>query len=176
MKRSTLLLLAMATLSFGACHSSRHTARTPQPDDTVASRHETPKRVLSVIPFTAEVEGMAVSGQLRMAEDSVMWLTASKFIEVGRAMATADSVFLHAPLMGREEAMDYATLHRRTGVKTSLRDLQQMALAPDASQRIADLADKLGFSVTVHVGQRRQVDELSFPFVKASALKKGPQR
>lgn len=176
MKARTLTLLLLAALAFGACHSSRRTAVAPLPDTTDATQPLPPHRTYTVVPFTAEVDGMAVSGQLRMAEDSVMWLSVNKFIEVARALATADSLFLHAPMLGYDGAMDYPTLQRHTGVKTSLREMQQMALAPDAEQRIAELAAKLGFNAKVQIGQRRQVQQLNFPYAKPQQPVKGTTR
>ena len=156
--------LLLAALLVAACHSTKPAVKPPAEAETPV---ETPRpRLYTVIPFTAEVEGMNVSGQLRMAEDSAMWVTVSKFIEVGRAMATPDSLFLHAPVLGREEALDYGALRRRTGVDITFAQMQQMAIAPDAERRIEALADKLGFDARLHLGSPRHPASLTFPYTK----------
>lgn len=160
--------LLLALLAAG-CRSSRQTvAPTPPAPEAPPVAADTvpalPQRQYTVLQFTGVVEGMTVDGQLRIAEDSAMWLSVNKIIEVGRALATADSVFLRAPLLGRDEGMDYATLNRATGVKTSLAELQEIALDENASERINALARRLGFNATVRITARRRVDRLSFPF------------
>jgi hypothetical protein len=115
--------------------------------------------------FTGEVEGVSVNGQLRVAHDSVMWLSVNKVVELGRAMATVDSVWLRAPLMGRDDALDYADLQRLARTRITYDDLQSIALADDAEARIAALARQLGFSADIQI-TRRQVEHLTFPYPK----------
>ena len=167
MKRTQHMLvlaaIALLSLATAACHSSRRTAATPRHDAT-PEEAAPQRRAYSIIPFTAEAEGLTVSGQVRLAHDSCLWVSISKYIEVGRGLALADSVFFQSALMGSNEATDYAGLRKRTGVHTSLAELQTMLLAPDADRRIADLARRLGYTLTVHLGQRRQVETLTFPY------------
>ena len=162
-KRIYIALLPLLLLA--GCHSSRKATSTPPPV-VEEPPVEAPKRVYTVVTFEGEVEGVAVNGQLRMAQDSVMWLSVSKLIELGRALATPDSLWLRAPLMNRDEAMDYAGLRRQTGVTITFDEMQQTVLADDAEARLARLAQQLGFSATVRITGRRQVEHLSFPYTK----------
>ena len=156
-----IMLLLLAT----GCHTARKVTTTPEPE-AVAAETEAPKRTYTVLTFEGEVEGIAVNGQLRVAEDSAMWVSLTKVIEVGRAMCTPDSLWLHAPLLGRDDAMDYATLRRLTGVDISYDELQQTVLAPDAETRVAHLARRLGVDASGRITRRRQAEHLSFPYNK----------
>ena len=96
----------------------------------------------------------------------VLWLSATKVVEVGRALATPDSLWLRAPLLGRDEAMDYAALRRATGVAITFDEMQQMLLADDAEERLNALARRLGLEATLRIKARRRVDRLTFPYPK----------
>lgn len=165
MTRTKILLIALLALLAAGCHTTKKATRSEQEPVT-----ETPapaqKRTYTVMNFTGEVEGVSVNGQMRLAEDSVMWLSVTKIIEMGRAMCTPDSLWLRAPLMGRDDAMDYNTLQRQTGVKVTFGELQETALADDAEERIARMASRLGFTAKIHITQRREVDNLTFPYPK----------
>ena len=162
-----LILLGVVLLT--GCRATKKVTPSPAPvaepvvEETPVA---TPKRTYTVMQFTGEVEGISVAGQLRMAEDSVMWLSVNKIIEVGRAMATPDSLWLRVPLMNRNDAMDYAGLKRITGKTVTFDELQQIATAPDAEERIRHLAASLGFSADITITARRTVERLTFPFAK----------
>ena len=164
--RRILLLILLPLLAFG-CHTARKTPRAPEPVTQAPEPPEQePKRFYSVILFEGEVEGVNVNGQLRVAEDSAMWISVVKLIEMGRAMCTPDSLWLHAPLLGHEDALDYAGLKRMTGVSLTYDELQQTVMAPDAEARLARMAQQLGMKANIHITQRRQVEHLSFPYPK----------
>lgn len=156
-------MLLLALLATG-CHSTRKVTTVPEAVPTVEA--ETPKRNYTVLTFEGVVEGMSVNGQLRVAEDSAMWVSVTKLIEMGRAMCTPDSLWLHAPLLGHDDAMDYTSLRRRTGVDITYDEMQQCVLAPDAEERVANLARRLGFAARIRITQRRQPDHLTFPYTK----------
>lgn len=161
--------LLLAVLAAG-CHAGRKAAapKVPPADGTTdtAVAVELPPRPYTVINFEATVQGLVVDGQLRLAEDSVLWLSATKVVEVGRALATPDSLWLRAPLLGRDEAMDYAALRRTTGVAITFDEMQQMLLADDAEERLNALARRLGLEATLRIKARRRVDRLTFPYPK----------
>ena len=164
-----LFCMSLLIALLAGCHSSRPTATAPDVPPAEAEGPapvEPPRRTYTVMNFSGEVEGVSVNGQLRLAEDSVMWLSVNKMIELGRALATPDSLFLRAPMMGRDEAIDYPALQRLTGRNITFDDLQQTVLADDASERIARLAASLGASAHLTISERRQVEHLSFPFPK----------
>ena len=153
-------------LLLAGCHTARHAAVAPDGQAEEPAPVVAPQRTYTVITFTGEVEGISVAGQLRMAEDSVIWVSMNKVIEMGRAMATPDSLWLRAPLLGRDDALDYATLRRTTGVGMTFDELQQMVSAEDAEVRIERMAKQLGARVTLKFTDRRRVDHLTFPYPK----------
>lgn len=173
MKHSRILpvVLLMALLAVG-CRSTRHSARTDNPEKPeVAVSSESPetpapieKRQLTMQNFTATVDGVSVNGQLRMAEDSVIWVTVSKIIELGRAKATADSVWVNVPLAGRSFAGTYREASSLAKREVSFAQLQSIATAPDAEQQIEALAATLGLEAKVRLGRRQVVEQLAFPF------------
>ena len=158
-----MLLLLFSLLAAG-CHTAKKVTTAPEAAPEVVAT--APIRAYTVLTFEAEVEGIAVNGQLRVAEDSAMWVSVTKVIEMGRAMCTPDSLWLRAPLMGRDEAMDYAGLRQQTGADITYAELQQTVLAPDADERLARLARRLGIKATVHIIRRWQPEHLSFPYNK----------
>lgn len=162
------ILLLMLTLLATGCHTAKKAARVPEvvPPAEEEAVVEPVKRNYTVMSFEGTVEGISVSGQLRLAQDSVMWLSVNKIIEMGRAMCTPDSLWLRTPLFGHDDAMNYADLQRLTGVAVTFDEMQQTALAPDAEERIADLARQLGIAASVRITQRRQVEHLTFPYTK----------
>jgi hypothetical protein len=157
----------LLVLLLAGCSSHKKVARVPEVLPAVEEAAVTaPKRTYTVLTFEGVVEGVSVNGQLRVAEDSAMWVSVTKLIEVGRAMCTPDSLWLHAPLLGRDDAMDYTTLRRQTGVDITYDEMQQSVLAPDAEERVANLARRLGFAARIRITQRRQPDHLTFPYTK----------
>jgi len=153
-----LLPLALAALLLAsACCSQRHIAEEPAP---VQPRRAHPCRTAN---FTCAVAGTTVNGQLRLAEDSLLWLSASKIVELGRALATPDSVIVYAKVMGSCFRGTYDDLYRRFHYRTSFDDLQEMVTAPDADTRLQELARRFGVAAEVHIQPWRQVAETSFP-------------
>lgn len=175
MRKTRNIILLCAAILLAGCHGTKHTARTVEPPAAPAEEPTeepavTPvaqqKRTYTVVNFDGTVQGISVNGQLRMAEDSVMWVTVSKIIEVGRAMCTPDSLWLRAPLLGRDDAMSYADLRRITGKSITFGEMQKIATSDNAEEHIAALARQLGFDAAVRITGRRQVERLTFPYTK----------
>lgn len=165
-------LLCIAALLAGGCRSTRDsasTAETTAPAGATATAPDatpTPTPRYTVINFNATVEGISANGQLRMAPDSVIWVSVNKLVELGRAMATHDSVWVNAPLFDRRFAGTYADLRKATGHNVTFEKLQAIATSDDAERRIAELAAQLGFGATVSITERRTTESLRFPFKK----------
>lgn len=151
----------LATADPAATGAAQGTARPATPDATPV-----PTRQYTVINFNATVEGISASGQLRMATDSVMWISVSKFIELGRALATPDSVWFSAPLLNRYFAGTYDDLSKHTKQAISFEMLQAIAASDNAEERLVWLAERMGLGATVSITARRQADSLTFPFRK----------
>ena len=163
MKRHShiLVIVAVALLAVG-CRSTRQAATAPVEVAAPAA----PQRQLSVITFTAIVEGISASGQMRVAEDSVLWVSVNKLIELGRAKATKDSVWVTTTFGDHHFAGSYDDLQRLTKRRITFDEMQAMAMAEDGGEQISRLAASLGFNATVYITGRRKVDRLTFPFKK----------
>lgn len=162
--RYILVLVAAMGLAAG-CRSTRQAASTSAPE-VAPKPQEAPRRELTVTTFTAMVNGISATGQVRMAEDSVIWLSVTKLVELGRGLATQDSVWLSVPLADRYFAGSYADLQRITKRRLSYADLQAMVAADDAGEQIETLAAAMGYEAKVYITGRRKVERLTFPFRK----------
>lgn len=151
-------------MMLAGCRSTRQVVSTPS--EAAVKPQEPPRRELTVTAFTATVNGISASGQVRMAEDSVIWLNVTKLVELGRGLATQDSVWLSAPLADRYFAGSYADLERIIHRRLTYADLQAMVKADDAGEQIEALAASLGFEAKVYITARRKVEKLTFPFNK----------
>jgi len=157
-----LFPLALALLlTLAGCRSHRDTARSASHAVTPTTGAATPRYFTS--NFACSAEGVAANGQLRMQPDSVIWLSASKIIELGRARFTRDSVIIHAKVMGRCFRGNYDDLYRRFHLRTDFDQLYQTVTADDAGLRIAALARQLGIEATVELQPWKEVDRLTFP-------------
>lgn len=161
--RYLLMVLLLALLAVG-CRSTRQAATTTAPATVAAPA--APQRQLTVITFSAIVNGFSASGQMRVAEDSVLWVSVNKLVELGRAMATPDSVWVTTTFGDHNFAGSYDDLQRLTKRHITFDEMQAMAMADDAGEQISQLAASLGLNATVYVTGRRKVNKLAFPFKK----------
>ena len=155
MKRLTIWamgLLMAATMA--GCRSTR-TATAPTTE---------PVSEYSMLRFTGTVDGMSIDGQVRREHGKVIWVSVSKLIELGRAMATPDSVWLRVPLMDRYQQGDYRDLERMAKMKVSFADLEAILESDDAERQIAELGKRFGAEVKVRITKREKTGKLSFPF------------
>lgn len=113
--------------------------------------------------FTCTAEGLTANGQLRMQPDSVIWLSASKVIELARACFTRDSVIIYTKVMGRSFRGDYEDLYRRFHLRTDFDQLYQDVTAEDAGERLSAIAQQLGAEVTITLQPWKEVSQLTFP-------------
>ena len=157
------MVMLLALLAVG-CRSTRQAATTTAPATVAAPA--APQRQLTVITFSAIVNGFSASGQMRVAEDSVLWVSVNKLVELGRAMATPDSVWVTTTFGDHNFAGSYDDLQRLTKRRITFDELQAMAMADDAGEQISQLAASLGLNATVYVTGRRKVNKLAFPFKK----------
>lgn len=173
-RKAVAMVLLAAMLATAGCRSSRQAANAPAgadstaPGQTAAPAAEAAPaaKERTVTNFDATFEGIGMNGQLRIVQDSALWVSVTKIIEVGRGLATRDSVWISAPILDVRFAGTYADLSRKAGRKLTFDKLQQMALADNAEQELQRLAAELGFNAKVHITSRRKVDRLGVPFRK----------
>lgn len=155
-------LLAILLLAAG-CTIHRETTRPSTPVVVPSTTGTTPQ--FYTANFTCTAEGITATGQLRMQPDSVIWLSATKIIELGRARFTHDSVIIHAKMMGRCFRGNYNDLYRRFHYRTDFDQLYKTltAPAPEAETELATIARQLGIDATFTLEPWKKVDQLSFP-------------
>lgn len=146
------------SLAVTGCRSTKSVSPTPTPQEET---HQ-----YTVMAFSGTVDGMSVSGQVRMDKDRTIWCSVSKFIEIGRALATTDSVWVRVPIAGRYHRGDYNDLSRIAKMPVTFADLQGILESPHAEQRITELAKQLGVEARVKITRREKVEKLTFPFEK----------
>lgn len=152
------------------CRSQREAARTA-PAATPETVSETPvEQPVPTVPmprsanFTCSVQGAQASGQLRWQPDSIIWASATKLIELGRAELTPDSVLIYSRVVSRSFRGSYDDIYRRFHYRTTFAEVQAMLTADDADQQIATLLKRLRIDAAVHIGPWKESAKMSFPF------------
>lgn len=163
------MALAVTSLLATGCRSQRDAAGTTttnegQPPATAY----TPKYYTS--NFTCSAQGLQASGQLRMQPDSIIWLSASKVIELARARFTPDSAVVYAKVMGRCFRGTYSDLQKRFGFRTSFAELQKMITADDGAAQLSTIANQFGVEATFTLEPWKEVNELTFPLAIPSNI------
>lgn len=160
----TLLLLA------SGCRSRRDTAQPAPPGQAVPERQgkvaepEPAKPTYRTAAFTCTLQGTQASGQIRTIPDSLIWASASKIIELGRAELTPDSVRVYSRVINRCFRGSYDDIYRRFHYRTSFQEIQSLLTASDADRQIAALLKQLHIGATVHIDLWKETTTLTFPF------------
>ena len=166
--------LLSALLLITGCRSHKEAAQTARPTDSNAQPIVVQEPVPEPEPvytpqyyssnFTASSQGITINGQLRIQSDSVIWGSATKIIELGRAKLTPDSVIIYAKVMGRCFRGSYMDLYRRYRYRTTFDEIYQMITADDAERQIAIIARRFGIEAEIHLDPWKKVPSLTFPF------------
>lgn len=180
MMKRVLPILLVAVVLLAGCRSRKEAATNPPPDTTAAQiiNNNTVNPQGNRVPatpvytphfytgnFTCSAQGFSASGQMRLQQDSVIWLCATKIVELGRAIFTPDSVIVYAKVMNRCFRGNYDDLAQRFHYRTTFKQLYKRVSAPDAEQQLTDLASRFGIEATIKMGPLKEVDKLNFPFV-----------
>lgn len=135
---------------FAGCRNTSKLARQQDGTQPSAGGQQTKTTVIEqcdvlVANFQATVDDITISGQVRIGRDSVLWLSANKLIELGRAKFTPDSVFVYAKVMNRYYAGTYADLQGVLGISTDYATLQALFMGENEMVRrnwiVADYSD-----------------------------------
>lgn len=157
------LLPCLAALLFLAtgCRSHQDAARPAQPAVVPATTDSVSQ--FYTANFSCTAEGITATGQLRMQSDSVIWLSASKVIELVRARFTPDSAIIHAKAMGRCFRGNYNDLYRRFQIRTDYNQLEETLTSPNAETMLSDIARIMGIEATFTLQPWQKADRLNFP-------------
>lgn len=159
------ILLGLSIMATG-CRSQRDgatTADTSTPTTTSAK--------LYTANFSVSTDGLSANGQMRMMEDSILWISASKVLELGRAKFTPDSVMVYATVMNRYFKGTYEELYRRFQLRTDFKTMSKTVRSADAGARLAEMARQFGFDATIVMEPWKQVDNLAFPLAIPKSVK-----
>jgi len=122
--------------------------------------------------FQCTFQGIRLTGMLRMQEDSIIWLSISKIVELGRARLTPDSILVYARATQQYYKGDYASLHKVTGYRIDYGRLQPVFLdAYRERRRDVDIVveherrqDTLHLEFTHYTAVREQGYPLTIPY------------
>lgn len=169
-------LCAVLALAAG-CRNHREATRPPLPpqaDSVAVEADETPLPTpprYRTAHFNVTAQGTRVEGQLRMQPDSIIWMSATKIIELGRAMCTPDSVVVYVKVAGRCFRGSYMDVYRRFHWHTDFATLQEMLTSDNADAELEALARRFGIDATVHVGDWKEAERLTFPMAIPNQVK-----
>lgn len=151
-----LCVLVFAILMTG-CRSRKNIPAQPNP--TVEKPAPEPEEQQKPVAFntasanfTFTVRGLNANGQLRMQRDSVIWISLSKIIELGRVMVTQDSVLGYISPYNQYVRMSMKDARQQYGVDFNM--IQRALLGEEVNTNLVQ-------SKTV-----RMFLGLQFPFAK----------
>lgn len=125
--------------------------------------------------FTCEALGVKANGLLRMAADSIIWVSVSKVVDLGRAKFTPDSVWVYVPLRNMYYSCPYSYIKERFDVTVDFQMLQSMAVEKaEAGNKftIPVRTSILNEDVKFSIGKVGNPEQLSFPFSIPSGAKR----
>jgi len=160
---SVCVALVAMMLACAGCSSQKSVADSQQPlaEEMQPTFPEASRYYIA--NFTVQAMGMNANGQMRMQQDSVIWVSASKIVELGRAKVTPDSVIVYAKLMNACFRGTYEDVYNRFHWRTDFRQLSEMVTAEDAAQQIAQLAARFGITATITLEPWKRVSNTTFP-------------
>lgn len=182
MKRTSLYNIAIlafaACIVLTGCRSHRELKHNPTPteqrDTTVTKPHtSTPRapRLDSIANtdfatltanFHCTVDGISVNGQLRMANDSIIWISVNKIVELGRARLTPSRAQAYTKVISKKYDLTYNDIRQRWGIDVDFATLQALLLGncpPDC--RKSKEPQRSGDTVTIWMTQGSESRQLT---------------
>lgn len=143
MKRTIAIVLTVLLIATTGCRSHKHLSKGNANDSTAVSGatvkpEEKPVRLDTIqnvsfkyytANFSCTVDNIEVSGQIRMTHDSVIWISVSKIIELGRVMLTPTRVQGYAKVVNKYFDGTYADLRQRYGIDIDYATMEALLLA-----------------------------------------------
>lgn len=126
------MAIAVIMMTVGCRTHKELQTETPEP---VVEEKPAPERLDTIMNarykyysanFSCTVEGVKVTGQIRIVHDSMIWVSFSKVIELGRAVLTPTRVKGYAKVVNKYYDGDYATLSRRWGIDIDYATLEAL--------------------------------------------------
>lgn len=163
MKR--ILILVALLLTMAGCHKGviGTTIADSIPTDSLPTATESSMPHYLSSTLSCEVQGITANGLLRMQRDSVIWATASKFIELGRAKLTPDSIYVYAKIYNSYYAGTYDDIATIMGQTVDFAQLQRLLSGHILNQEPVSM-DFRGQRIALRFGHYDQPTQLTFPF------------
>ena len=140
--KKSIILIAITLIAITGCRSHKQLQRgaVAASDSTaIADKRETsePKPIMLdtilnstyryyTTNFSCTVRGVSVNGQIRMVSDSIIWISVSKVVELGRAIATPTGVKGYSKLMNKYYDGSYADLRTRWGIDADFATIEAL--------------------------------------------------
>ncbi len=124
--------LTMVLLLFFSCKSTKPTTTEGTIKETFAEAPVNLDFSYLSSKVTVEYDGYNLQGQIRIKNDSILWLSLSKFgLELGRVKATPDSVFFLNKFQSECLLGSYSDLSKMIGFDINFNILQSLLLGND---------------------------------------------
>ena len=199
MKNRTIhiLLIAVAVLmtAMTACKSTKDVTQTPEtPPPPPAVNHLTDVRnadfsTLSM-NFRTEIDGVGVSGQVRIQKDKVIWVSISKIIELARVKMTTDSVYASVKVKNQAFQGTYAQFQKEFGIAINYDIMQALLIGNDiagyqktgANYEMANSTTAISFverksaKQSIAIKHTMKIDNRSFKVLSHSMVSNNPSQ
>lgn len=138
-KKQSVALLLFALLLLTGCGSHRYVVEVSPDKGTAPATPEPETQSWNTVTdaafkyysanFSCTVEDMAVNGQIRVVHDSAIWISVSKFVELGRLLLTPDRVQMYVgAFVNKYFDGDYAALASRWGVDIDYQTVEALII------------------------------------------------
>lgn len=201
MKNRTIhiLLIAVAVLmtAMTACKSTKDVTQTPEtPTPPPAVNHLTVNDVRNAdfstlsMNFRTEIDGVGVSGQVRIQKDKVIWVSISKIIELARVKMTTDSVYASVKVKNQAFQGTYAQFQKEFGIAINYDIMQALLIGNDiagyqktgANYEMANSTTAISFverksaKQSIAIKHTMKIDNRSFKVLSHSMVSNNPSQ
>lgn len=178
---SIFIMLCMILLSLSSCKSRKElvnvqgstiSANEQSQENTGGNSHAGSTKLLDSITdincstysanFSCTIDGISLNGQIRLLNDSVIWVSINKVIELGRAIFTPTRARGYVKLINKYYDGDYKGIAKRWGVDMDFSTMQALLLGNRPPQCVPNSnaerhGDTVTLSCTQNAGNARQV-------------------
>ena len=145
-RQFSFVVVAMGLLLVVGCKSHRQATNTSPTDTTQPTSCVPLNYEFETITrnFTANIQsmGITVNGQLRIKNDSTIWITISKLMEIARIKLTNDSVFVHIKFQNRYYQGTYSEIAQKLGVQLNYDIAQSLLMGNTIEEHLSDISNK----------------------------------
>ena len=167
----THLFIALSLVLLVGCRSSRDLTQPLPPVADSTATPTTERKTCFAANFHCDLRNVRLNGMMRMQEDSVLWVSVSKIVELGRAKLTPDSLTVYARATQQYFRGNYKDAYLTSGYRIDFAQLQELFLnAYRERKRNVDLvlssprqSDTLHLIFSQYTSVREQTYPLTIP-------------